>query len=103
MFEKLIMTLIVALENITKEIKRTYYETYGDKRLTREFYDEVSIRCQANKELFIRKAAGFVGKKILEEEGYLIPPVQAMMMGEIMFNSAKNTGLIDSLNNVIER
>lgn len=102
MFEKLVMYIIESLEAILKELKRASIETFGDKRLMREFNEEVELRCNANKELFVRKAAVFVGKKVLEEEGYLIPPKQAEQIGEAMFEGAKNIGMIDILNNVIE-
>lgn len=102
MFERIILQIIQGLEFITSELKRAYNETFYDKEFTRECYEEISKRCSANKELFIRKAAGFIGRKILDEEGYIIPTKQAVAIGEIWFNSAKEMGLIDILNNVIE-
>lgn len=102
MFEELVMYIIESLDGLTKELKRAYIETFGDKKLMREFEEEVELRREANKDLFVKKAAGFVGRKILEEDGYIIPPKQALQIGEVLFDSAKNIGMIDNLNNVIE-
>lgn len=102
MFERLVLYIIKALESAAREIKRAYYETFGDKNLMKEFNQEVYLRCEANKELFVRNAAGFIGRKILEEDGYIIPPMQAIKIGEVIFDSAKSAGMIDILNNVIE-
>lgn len=103
MFEELVKLIIDVLKSITNKIEQTYYETFGDKELSREFMQEVMLRRDMNKQIFVRKAAGFVGRKVLEEEGYLITPNQALQIGEVIFDSANNAGMIDILNNVIER
>ena len=102
MFERLVLYIIQALEFIAKEAKRAYNETFTDKELMKECYAEIEKRLEANKELFVRQAAGFIGRKILNEQGYILPPKQALKMGEAMFDGAKSIGIIDIMNNVIE-
>lgn len=107
MFERLIITIIQFIEFISNELKRAYYETYADnptkegEELSWLFTDEVERRRIINKDLFIRQAAINIGKKTLEEEGYIMPPLQALAIGEAMFNEAKSKGKIDFLNNAI--
>lgn len=99
MIEKIILFFIDALDFITKECKRAFYKTFGDKRLMKEFNEEAEKRCEANKTLFIQQAAIYIGRKVLSEHKFVIPPEIAVEMGKLMFYSAKQEGMIDILNN----
>ena len=109
MFERFILTVIQLLKRITKKLDKAYYETFGDKanedgqELSYAFDIEVRKRKFINKDFFIKNAAIFVGRKTLKEEGYIMPPEQALQIGEAMFNEAKENGEIDCLNNVINK
>jgi hypothetical protein len=107
MFEAFVEIVIRFLKFITKELETAYFETFGDKAsrcgedLGCEFNQEVIKRQNINKEIYIRKAAISIGQKILKEEGFLMPPRQALAIGEAMFYVALSEGKIDCLNNVI--
>lgn len=107
MFERLIEIVIQFFRNFTKELERAYYDTFGDrasesgKYLSYAFFDEVNRRRFVNKDLYIKNAAIFVGKKTLKEQGFIMPPQQAIAIAEAMFINDKNNGKIDFLNNVI--
>jgi hypothetical protein len=49
MIEDFILSGIKLLNHIVKELKRAYYETYGDKELMRQFNAEVERRKKINK------------------------------------------------------
>lgn len=107
MFERVIEIVIQFLKDITKELERAYYDTFGDKAsrsgeyLSTEFFDEVDKRRMINRDTYIKNAAIFVGKKTLKEQGYILPPMQALAIAEALFVDAQNNGRIDFLNNVI--
>lgn len=49
MIEDFILSGIKFLNHIVIELKRAYYETYGDKELMRQFNAEVERRKKMNK------------------------------------------------------
>ena len=101
MFERLIAKVIQILNSVTKKLDKAYLETFGDRAtkdgeyLSYEFFDEVDARRAVNKDLYIRQAAIFVGKKVLQEDGYILPPMQAIAIAEEMFKNALNNPNID--------
>ena len=107
MFERLISKVIQCLNFIADELEKAYYETYGDratkegKDLSFEFYCEVDKRRVLNKDAYIKNAAIYVGTKTLQEQGYIMPPNQALAIAEVMFQDAQKNGKIDFLNNII--
>ena len=107
MFERLIEIIIQFFRSFTKELERAYYETYGDrasnsgKELSYRFFDEVCRRRFINKDKYIKNTAIYIGKKTLQEQGFIMPPQQAIAIAEAMFIDDANNGRIDFLNNVI--
>lgn len=107
MFERLIEIIIQSLQRLAKELERAYYDTFGDRAsrsgeyLSWEFSDEVNKRRFINKDIYVKNAAIFIGKKTLQEEGYIMPPMQALAIAEAMFIDAEKNGRVDFLNNII--
>lgn len=107
MFERLISTIIEFLGSIVKELNKAYYETFGDRAsydgelLSYDFFDEVSRRRMVNRDIYVKNAAIFIGKKTLQEQGYIMPPMQALAIAEAMFIDAEKNGRVDFLNNVV--
>lgn len=106
MFEKIVGAVIQLLKKVTKELERAYYETFGDKasedgvHLSNEFFNEILKRRKINKNIYIKSVAGFIGRKTLQEQGFIMPPNQAIAVAEAMFTNDLNNGKIDFLNNV---
>lgn len=107
MFERFVEIVIQFLKRITEELERAYYDTFGDKaskdgeHLSLAFFDEVNRRRFINKDIYVKNAAIFIGKKTLQEQGYIMPPMQALAIAEAMFCDAQKNGKIDFLNNII--
>ena len=99
MIEEIILFFINALKSSVNELERAFYETFGDRQLARQFNAEAEKRCEINKTLFIRSAAVYIGRKVLDEHNFILPPEIAVEMAKIMFYSAKQEGMIDILNN----
>lgn len=103
MFEKLIICLMNLLKVCSREVERAYYETYGDKELAIDFNEEVELRKERNRKLFLIKAACHVGREILERDNILVTEAAAMEIAEGIFRQAKREGKLDVLNNYIEK
>lgn len=100
MFKKFMEKLIFLLRKIYGKFNCAYNETYSDKKMGIEAFEEIEKRKQQNKNKFINAIKLLIGQEVWNKEKIVIPEKIAEKIAADTFNNAKELGMFDELNSL---